>query len=74
VSQLRQSLIDSGVQLSGLNISQHGPSGQKGETSNQNTNSNQYSQRSVPQNETTIKETLRTERRTGQSSEVDYLI
>ncbi len=72
--QLRESLVDSGVQLSGLNISQHNHSGQKGETFGQNTNFAQTSQRDLPQDKANNQEASPAERRTGKSSEVDYLI
>ena len=73
-SQLRQSLADSGVQLSGLNISQHSHSGQEGGFLQQNTNFAQNSQHETLQREVNTKESARAERVTGQMSEVDYLI
>ncbi len=74
INQLRESLVDSGVQVSGLNISQHNQSGQKGETFEQSTNFARTPQRDLPQGETNPKETPHAEQRFGHSSEVDYLI
>ena len=74
LTQLRESLVNSGVQLSGLNISQHGQPDQKGGAFDQNTNFAQYSQRETQQGETIAKETPRVQRSLGQTSEVDYLI
>jgi len=74
LNQLRESLIDSGVQLSGLNISQHGPSEQKGGFFSQDKNFTQYPQSDITRSEPDITETSRTERIAGQSGEVDYLI
>jgi flagellar hook-length control protein FliK len=74
MNELRQSLMDSGVQLSELNISQHGQSGQKGGSQSQNTDFAQYSQQSFIETEAKIEETLRGERVSGQLGEVDYLV
>jgi len=74
LNQLRESLIDSGVQLSGLNISQHGPSEQKGGFFSQDKNFTQYPQSDITRSEPDITETSRTERIARQSGEVDYLI
>jgi flagellar hook-length control protein FliK len=74
LTQLRDSLVDSGVQLSGLNISQHNQSGQKGGSFNQENNFARYPEREFTQTETNHKETARTEKIVGQTSEVDYRI
>jgi flagellar hook-length control protein FliK len=74
LNQLRQSLVDSGVQLSGLNIGQHNHSGQEGGFPNQNTDFAQHSPREAPQSRANTTENPRAERVTGQMSEVDYLI
>jgi len=76
LSQLRQSLVDSGVQLSGLNIGQHSHSGQEGGFPNQDTNFAQHAsrQREAFQSKVNTEEGPRPERYSGQMSEVDYLI
>ena len=74
ISQLRQSLIDSGVQLAGLNISQHGQSDPQGGFSNQNTDFSHYSQSPVTRSEVHTEESSRTVQPRRQLSEVDYLI
>jgi flagellar hook-length control protein FliK len=75
LGQLRESLVNSGVQLSGLDIQQHSQSGQKGETFGQNTNFARNSQREfTPDGEKNSQEVTRVERKIGQTSEVDYLI
>ena len=74
LSQLRQSLLDSGVQLSGLNIGQHSHSGQEGAFQHQNTNFAQTSQRETLPREVNTPESPRAERVAGQMSEIDYLI
>ncbi|MCX6066476.1 MAG: flagellar hook-length control protein FliK, partial [Chloroflexi bacterium] len=74
INQLRQSLTDSGVQLTGLNIGQHGQSGQEGGFSNQSQQFVPYTQPDVPQAEIPVKESLRPERIAGSTTEVDYLI
>jgi flagellar hook-length control protein FliK len=74
LSQLRQSLVDSGVQLSGLNIGQHSQTGQEGGSLHQHTNFVQHSPREAVRSEANTKEIPRAERVTGQTSEVDYLI
>jgi flagellar hook-length control protein FliK len=74
LSQLRQSLVDSGVQLLGLNIGQHSHTGQEGGFQHQNMNFAQTSQHATVQREVHTQESPRAERMTGQMSEVDYLI
>jgi hypothetical protein len=75
LTQLRDSLVDSGVQLSGLNISQHDQSGQKGGSFNQDANFVRYLEREVTQTETLVEEPVRTKGITGQTSgEIDYRI
>lgn len=74
LTQLRQSLVDSGVQLSNVNISQHSYSGQEGGFQQQNTNFAQIHHREDFQKEVNTQESPRVERGTRQTSEVDYLI
>ncbi len=74
ISQLRQSLIDSGVQLTGLNISQHGQPDPQGGFSNQNTDFTHYSQSPVTRSEAHTEEASHTVQARRQLSEVDYLI
>jgi hypothetical protein len=74
LSQLRQSLVDSGVQLAGLNIGQHSHTGQEGGFQHQNMNFAQTPQRETFHREGHTQERPRAERMTGQTSEVDYLI
>jgi flagellar hook-length control protein FliK len=73
LNQLRESLIDSGVQLSGLNISQQGLAEQKGGFDH-NTN---FTQNSLPEfvpNETNNTKVSHPERTTGQLGKVDYRV
>lgn len=74
MDQLRQSLTEAGIQLSGLNIGQHGQFSQEGGFLNQNPQFARTSQQAASLNETDIQETLRPERVVGQLGEVDYLI
>lgn len=74
LTQLRDSLVDSGVQLSGLNISQHHQSGQKGGSFNQENNFARYAEREFTQTDNDHKETARVEPVIGQTGEVDYRI
>jgi flagellar hook-length control protein FliK len=74
INQLRQSLKDAGVQLTGLNISQHDQPKQEGGFLKQGSYFGQYFQRSAPQIETVNKERERLERIGRSSTEVDYLI
>jgi flagellar hook-length control protein FliK len=74
LTQLRQSLVDSGVQLSSVNIGQHSHAGQEGGFQHQNTNFAHTSHREEYQNELHVQERPHTERGTRQTSEVDYLI
>lgn len=73
LNHLRDSLVDSGVQLSGLNISQHNSSGQKGGDFNQETVLARHPEREAAPTETR-QEPVRAERIIGQTSEVDYRI
>lgn len=72
LNQLRDSLVDSGVQLSGLNIGHHNMQGQKGGTFSQDTNFAPFTQQGFV--ESHEEDVPRAERRIGQSSEVDYRI
>jgi flagellar hook-length control protein FliK len=74
LSQLRQSLVDSGVQLAGLNIGQQSHTGQEGGFQHQNMSFAQTPQRETFHREVRTQERPRAERMTGQTSEVDYLI
>jgi flagellar hook-length control protein FliK len=76
LGQLRQSMADSGVQLSGLNIGQHSHSGQEGGFHHQNTEFAHHAarQHEAFQSKSNTNESPRAERVTGQTSEVDYLI
>jgi flagellar hook-length control protein FliK len=72
---LRQSLKDAGVQLIGLNISQHDQPKQEGGFFRQDPQFNQTSQRNAFQTETASMERELPERIGGLlSNEVDYLI
>lgn len=73
LNHLRDSLADSGVQLSGLNISQHNSSGQKGGDFDQETVLARRPERAAMPAETR-QETVRAERVIGQAGEVDYRI
>lgn len=73
LNHLRDSLADSGVQLSGLNISQHNSSGQKGGDFDQETVLARRPEREAMPAETR-QETVRAERVIGQAGEVDYRI
>jgi flagellar hook-length control protein FliK len=76
LDQLRQSLVESGVQLSGLNINQHGQPGpgREGGFLNQHPGFAQHPQRAAVSGETAAPQTVRAGRVNGKSSEVDYLI
>ena len=75
MSNLRQSLKDAGVQLIGLNISQHDQPKQEGGFFRQDPQFNQTSQRNAFQTETASMERELPERIGGLlSNEVDYLI
>jgi flagellar hook-length control protein FliK len=74
MNQLRQSLKDAGVQLTGLNVSQHDQSKQEGGFFRQDSYSGQDFQRSAPQPEMAGRERERPERIGGSVTEVDYLI
>ena len=74
LNQLRESLIDSGVQLLGLNISQHGLSDQKGGFFSQDKNFIPSSQGDIAWIDPNIKETPPIKRSPGQLGEVDYRI
>lgn len=72
LNQLRDSLVDSGVQLSGLNIGQHNTQGQKGGAFSQESNLGSF----APMNfaESKVSETPTVEQTFGPPSEVDYRI
>jgi len=78
MDQLRQALTDSGIQLSNLNIGQHGQPGQQGGSFKQASQFSQYANanRGADQNETEMedKNKLQTERIGGQLQGVDYRI
>lgn len=72
--QLRESLTAAGVQLSGLDISQHNQSGQKGGGFSQQPNAAPWPNEIFVEENRNAAETSAVERRFGQTSEVDYLI
>lgn len=75
LNQLRDSLIDSGVQLSGLNIGQYNTQGQKGGTFSQESNLAPWpNEIFVEESRSNIKENPTSGLRFGKSSEVDYRI
>ena len=77
MNQLRQSLTDSGIQLSNLNIGQHGqPAQQQGGSFKQASQFAQYANRNAAQSETkaAIDKKLQTERNAGLLQGVDYRI
>jgi hypothetical protein len=74
MDQLRVSLVDSGVQLSGLDIGQRNQSGQKGGSFEQTPNSTRDISRNLPEARTVSPEKSGLERRLGRSSDIDYLI
>jgi flagellar hook-length control protein FliK len=74
INQLRQSLIDSGVQLTDLNINQHSQYRQEGGFSNQNSDFARDFPNSTPHVETNNKEYPGIGQIPGQSSEIDYRI
>lgn len=74
INQLRQSLKDAGLQLTGLNINQHDQPKQEGGFFKQGPHFGEYSQRHTPQLETTTSDRGRPERIGGSSNEIDYLI
>jgi len=75
LNQLRDSLVNSGVQVSGLNIGQHNTQGQKGGGFSQESNAAPWpNEIFVEESQMNATETNATERRFGQSSEVDYLV
>ena len=73
MKQLRDSLVDSGVQLSGLNISQHSSYGQKGGTFSQETEFVPRPPREFMPDEPG-QEPPRAGQLAGQTGEVDYRI
>ena len=75
LNQLRDSLVDSGVQLSGLNIGQHNTQGQKGGGFSQEPSSAPWpNEIFVEESRAGVTETSAAERQFGQSSEVDYRV
>jgi flagellar hook-length control protein FliK len=76
MNQLRQSLTDSGIQLSNLNIGQHGQPGQQGGSSKQGLPFAQYpnSGAARPETQAEIDSRLQPEQIAGQLQGVDYRI
>jgi hypothetical protein len=74
LDQLRTSLMDSGVHLSGLDIGQHNQSGQKGGSFEQSPNFTRDFSPNFPKVQTGNQEDSQLERSLGQSSDIDYLI
>jgi hypothetical protein len=74
LDQLRTSLMDSGVHLSGLDIGQHNQSGQKGGSFEQSTNFTRDFSPNFRKVQTGNQENSQLERSLGQSSDIDYLI
>jgi flagellar hook-length control protein FliK len=74
INQLRQSLKDAGVNLTGLNISQYDQPKQEGGFLKHDPHFSKYSQRGAQQAESVIVERERPQRIGGSSSEIDYLI
>lgn len=72
LNQLRESLVDSGVQLSGLNISQHNTQGQKGGTFRHDTNFAPFTQQSFAERK--ADDAAAAERGIRQSTEIDYRV
>jgi flagellar hook-length control protein FliK len=74
LDQLRNSLLDSGVHLSGLDIGQHGQSGQKGGSFEQSPNFSQDVSHNFPKAQPGIQENSGPKRSIRLSTEIDYLI
>jgi hypothetical protein len=74
LDQLRISLLDSGVHLSGLDIGQHNQSGQKGGSFDQSPNFTRDFSRNFPDAQTVSQEKPSLERSLGRSTDIDYLI
>jgi flagellar hook-length control protein FliK len=74
LGQLRQSLVESGVQLAGLNIGQHRHSRQEGGFQHQRTNFAHHPQNEAFQTGSTPEAGPRPERGGGRVSEIDYRI
>jgi flagellar hook-length control protein FliK len=72
LNQLRESLVDSGVQLSGLQIGQHNTPGQKGGMFGRDTNFAPFTQQNFV--ESTVQDAPTVERSIGQSTEIDYRV
>jgi flagellar hook-length control protein FliK len=73
LSQLRDALVDSGVQLSGLNIGQHNTQGQKGGAFSHDTNFAPLPRQSFAERNEDGSDAP-AERSIGQSSEIDYRV
>ncbi len=73
-NQLRQTLTESGVQLAGLNINQHGQPGQQGGFFQQNSQFAAPPRRDVPQPEPVVPEKTHVEQAAGPITGIDYLI
>jgi flagellar hook-length control protein FliK len=74
LDQLRVSLLDSGVHLSGLDIGQHNQSGQKGGSFEQSPNFTRDFSWNFPDAQTVSQEKPSLKRSLGRSSDIDYLI
>jgi flagellar hook-length control protein FliK len=74
LDQLRVSLVESGVHLSGLDIGQQNQSGQRGGSFEQSPNFTRDFSRNIPEESTVPQEGARLGRSAGQSGEIDYLI
>jgi hypothetical protein len=74
LDQLRVSLVDSGVHLSGLDIGQRNQYGQKGGSFEQSPNFTRDISRNIPEAPAGSQEKPSLERRIGRSSDIDYLI
>jgi hypothetical protein len=74
LDQLRGSLVDSGVHLSGLDIGQHNQFGQKGGSFEQGSNLTQDFSRDFPKAQTVRQENTGPEKSLGRTSDIDYLI
>ncbi len=74
LNKLRDSLVDSGVQLSGLNLGHFNQQGQKGGAFSQDTKFAPFTQQNFAEHKESIKDAPIADRSIGQSSEVDYRI
>jgi flagellar hook-length control protein FliK len=74
LDQLRASLVDSGVHLSGLDVGQDNQSGQKGGSFEQSPNFIRDFSSSIHESRTDNQEALHPVRSLGQLSDIDYLV